>query len=83
MGVLYTISSQARWKGLIKAVSKESMGVLKIYKTSVHLRFHLSFTKHFCLSLAMSAKDSGIKMNKTWKNIMKLTKSVNETSSYW
>lgn len=74
MGVLYTMSSQARRKGLINAVSKESKDVLKIYKTSVHLWFHLSFTKHFCLSLAMSAKDSGIKMNKTWKNIIKLKK---------
>lgn len=72
MGVLYTMSSPARWKGLIKAVSKESTDVLKIYKTSVHLRLHLSFTKHFCLSLTMSAKDSGIKMNKTWKNIITL-----------
>lgn len=84
MGVLCTMSSQARWKGLIKAISKEQTDSLKIYKTSVHLGFHLSFTKCFYLSLAISAtKDSEIEMNQTWESIIKFffkKKSLNEGS---
>jgi hypothetical protein len=53
-------------EGLVKVVSKGQPNVSKIYKTIVRLQVHLSFTKHLCFCFAMSAKDSGIYINKTW-----------------
>lgn len=49
MGVLYTMSSQARWKGLINAVSKESTDVLKIYKNKCSLTVSFESYKTFLL----------------------------------